>query len=615
MAVQLVSAPSKRPQGAKEAPAVVNIVTADEIRRQGYRTLGDVLQTLPGFYVTYDRNYSYVGVRGFGLPGDYNTRILLLLDGVRTNDNIYDEAYVAREFVLDPDLIERVEISRGPGASVYGNSAFFAVVNIIAKRGRDLDGGMVSASAGSFGTWEGKAAYGRRLSSGLEFAASGTLLDSRGQTLFFPEFSGTNDGIVSGGDGEHAVKGFASVGFEGFSLEAAYSSRRKNIPTASFGTVFGDTRARTRDEMLLVSAGYQASFGTRFDLTSRLTSGAFDYDGVYPYQVSPSATDLNVDYASGRWWGAEATGTLRAGRHTLLLGGEYQRSTRQSQGARYLATPDGAFDLRGQDERLAFYTQDDVKLGHKVLLSLGGRFDHYRDLGARLNPRLALILSPDAATTVKLLYGRAFRAPNEYEAHYYTDAELKAETIETLEAAVERSLGINVRLVGSVYSSAIRQLITLGVHDDGTLFFHNTDKLDSVGGELALELRLRRGVAGRLSYSLQRMRNESGVPSTNSPRHMVKANASVPLAGRRLWASADAQYMSSRITPAGTDSGGFALANLTVLATRLPGGFEATLGLYNLFDTSYADPASSEHVQVVIPQDGRNFRLQLSRRF
>ena len=73
--------------------------------------------------------------------------------------------------------------------------------------------------------------------------------------------------------------------------------------------------------------------------------------------------------------------------------------------------------------------------------------------------------------------------------------------------------------------------------------------------------------------------------------------------------------MSSRITPAGTDSGGFALANLSVLARRLPGGFEATLGLYNLFDTSYADPASGEHVQAVIPQDGRNFRLQLSRRF
>ena len=206
--------------------------------------------------------------------------------------------------------------------------------------------------------------------------------------------------------------------------------------------------------------------------------------------MSPSATDVNADYASGRWWGAEATGTLRAGRHTLLLGGEYQRSTRQNQGARYLGSPDAAFDIHEQDQRLALYAQDDVKLGQKVLLSLGGRFDHYQDLGARLNPRLALIVSPDAATTVKLLYGRAFRAPNEYEEHYYTPTgALKAETIETLEAAVERSLGANARLVGSVYRSAIRQLITLDATDDGVLFFRNTDKLDSIGGELALELR------------------------------------------------------------------------------------------------------------------------------
>jgi iron complex outermembrane receptor protein len=616
IAVQLVSTPSKRPQSARDAPSVVTLVTGDEIRRQGYRTLGDVLRTLPGFYVTYDRNYSYVGVRGFGVPGDYNTRILLLIDGMRTNDNIYDEAFVAREFVLDPDVIQQVEISRGPGASVYGNSAFFAVINVITKRGRDFEGGTVSASAGSFGTREGKASYGRRLAGGFELAVSGAFLDSAGQTLSFPEFAETNGGIARGADGEDTAKGFASLGFRGFSLEAAYSKRRKSIPTASFGTIFDDPRARTRDEQLLLAAGYQASFGKRFDLSTRLTYGNYDYDGTYPYQTSPSTTDLYVDYARGRWWGAEATGTLRAGRHTLLLGGEYQLSTRQDQGFGYLDSPDSALAVRAKDDRLGLYAQDDVKLGERVILSLGGRYDHYLDLGSRLNPRLALIVSPDTATTVKLLYGRAFRAPNEYEEHYYAaTASLKAETIETLEAAVERSLGTNVRFAGSVYRSAIRQLITLDALADGTLFFRNTDKLDSVGAELALELRHRRGLAGRFSYSVQRTRNESGAPSTNSPRHMLKANLSMPLAGQRLWASADAQYMSNRITPTGTDSGGFALANLNLLARRLPGGFEATIGLYNLFGARYADPASDEHVQAVIPQDGRNFRVQLARRF
>jgi iron complex outermembrane receptor protein len=218
---------------------------------------------------------------------------------------------------------------------------------------------------------------------------------------------------------------------------------------------------------------------------------------------------------------------------------------------------------------------------------------------------------------VKLLYGRAYRAPNEYEEHYYpaTSGDLKAETIDTLEAAVERAIGPNARIIGSVYSSEIRQLITLDATADGVLFFRNTDRVSSVGGELALEMRARRGAAGRLSYSLQRTRNESGALSPNSPRHMLKANASVPVFGKRLWAGADAQYMSCRMTRAGAETGGFVLANVAVLARRLPGGFEATLGLYNLFDTRYADPASAAYVQAVIPQDGRNVRLHFTRRF
>ncbi len=62
-------------QKVTEAPASVTIITSEEIQRYGYRTLADILRNVPGFYVTYDRNYSYLGVRGFGLPGQYNNSI------------------------------------------------------------------------------------------------------------------------------------------------------------------------------------------------------------------------------------------------------------------------------------------------------------------------------------------------------------------------------------------------------------------------------------------------------------------------------------------------------------------------------------------------------------
>ena len=109
---RMVVAASKYFQKVKEAPSSVSIVTADEIAKYGYRTLADILEGIGGFYITYDRNYRYVGVRGFNRPGDYNGRILVLVDGHRINDNIYSQVNIGTGFVIDVDLIDRVEVIR-----------------------------------------------------------------------------------------------------------------------------------------------------------------------------------------------------------------------------------------------------------------------------------------------------------------------------------------------------------------------------------------------------------------------------------------------------------------------------------------------------------------------
>ena len=132
--VRTVYSASKRTQTLAEAPASVTIITADEIRKYGYRTLADILQSVRGFFVTYDRNYDYLGVRGFGRTGDYNSRVLLMVDGHRINDNVYDSAAIGTEFILDVDLIDRVEIVRGPASALYGSNAFFGVINVITRQ-------------------------------------------------------------------------------------------------------------------------------------------------------------------------------------------------------------------------------------------------------------------------------------------------------------------------------------------------------------------------------------------------------------------------------------------------------------------------------------------------
>jgi outer membrane receptor for ferrienterochelin and colicins len=109
---------SKFDQKLTEAPASVTLITASDIKKFGWRTLAEILQSVGGFFTTYDRNYHYVGVRGFGRPRDYNTRVLLLVDGHRVNDAINDSAFIGTDFPLDVDLIDRVEIIRGPSSSL-----------------------------------------------------------------------------------------------------------------------------------------------------------------------------------------------------------------------------------------------------------------------------------------------------------------------------------------------------------------------------------------------------------------------------------------------------------------------------------------------------------------
>jgi len=147
-------------QKVTEAPASITIITSEEIQRYGYRTLADILRNVRGFYVSSDRNYSYLGVRGYGLPGDYNSRITLLVDGHRLNDNIFDAALIGTEFPIDVDLIDRVEVIRGPNSSLYIASAFLGVINVITKRGRDLQKVSAAGSAASYGAYQGRVSYG-----------------------------------------------------------------------------------------------------------------------------------------------------------------------------------------------------------------------------------------------------------------------------------------------------------------------------------------------------------------------------------------------------------------------------------------------------------------------
>ncbi|HWA15568.1 MAG TPA: Plug domain-containing protein, partial [Gemmatimonadales bacterium] len=114
-----VSAASKHLQAMRDAPASVSIITAQDIEMYGWTDLGQLLNSVGGFFTSYDRNYTYLGVRGFGRPTDYNNRLLLLLNGHTLNEGFWGSTLAGPDLAIDLRSLARVEVVRGPGSVLY----------------------------------------------------------------------------------------------------------------------------------------------------------------------------------------------------------------------------------------------------------------------------------------------------------------------------------------------------------------------------------------------------------------------------------------------------------------------------------------------------------------
>lgn len=628
--IAVVQGASKYEQKVTEAPSSVSIVTADEIKKYGYRTLADILRSIRGIYTTYDRNYHYLGVRGFNRPGDYNTRILLLVDGHRVNDNIYDTSAIGTDFLLDVDLIDRVEVIRGPSSSLYGSNAFLGMINVITKQGRDFKGPEISGGIASYDAYKGRLSYGNRFQNGLEMLVSGSIYDSEGQDLYFPEFDdpATNNGRAEGVDNDQYHSFFLKLSLHDLTLHGGCIYREKGLPTAAWETEFNDSHNTSIDRRDYLELKYEHTFDRQLDVMARLYYDNYKFEGDYVYDYSEEDDPfivINSDAQQGQWWGGELQLTKKMfQRHKLVWGAEYEDNFRQDQ-RNYDRDPFYQyFEDKRDSVNWAVYIQDEFAMLDDLTLNFGMRHDDYETFGGTTNPRLCLIYDFSEKSTVKLLYGEAFRAPNAYELYYHdgediqkANPELEPETIKTYELAWEQYFGKHFRTTAAGYYYKIEDLISQQIDPaDDLLVFNNIEKIEAKGIEVELDGKWDSGLEGRISYAFQEAENEgTGKLLTNSPRHITKFNLIVPLIKNKIFVGTEFQYVSDRKTLTDEYADDFFVANLTLSGRNLLKGLEVSANVYNVFDEEYGDPGSGEHLQDVIEQDGRTFRVQVTYRF
>ena len=614
-----VETASRQAQPLVEAPATVTVITRDEIREHGYRTLGDVMRTVPGLYVSNDRNYEYLGVRGFSRPNDYNSRVLLLIDGRRTNDIIFDAAAFDRSFPLDLHLIERIEFVPGPGSALYGANAFFGVINVITRRGPSDDGVQVSVGTGSRGSSEGAVSAARHYASGLDLQLAASGYHSRGANQYYPEFdtAQTNRGVAVGLDDERTRKLHLSLGYGSWRFVGTFSERFKQLPTAPFGSAFNAPGTRTEDSYYLLSLQHESQPARGMTLNAQFNHSTYRYVGFYQQDLAGTGVPpytVNRDDANGRWLGADVRlSSTRIQNHHLSIGAEFEHSTQARQRNFDLEPAMSYLDVNRHVHRVGVYAQDRFAITDTLSLTTGLRHDQHQGTGSITTPRLALVYRPSSSTTVKLLSGSAYRAPNSYELDYgaalgYQAAQrLLPERISTREIAIEQTIGQQTWLRASIFQNRIRDLIDLRKEPTtGLLTFANLQSAKATGGVLEWHRLWQSGPRVRASLSWQNATDEAtGLRLTNSPRLLAKLNLAAPVPALRGTLAIDAQHVSRRTASPSVATPAYTVANLTFSSRQWIPGVTLSASVYNLFNQRYADVGSAEFVQATLPQDGR----------
>jgi len=604
---------SKYEQSFSEAPSSITIITSDDIRDYAYNTLDEALNSQKGFYITNDRNYSYVGTRGFGRSGDYNNRSKLLINGHTLNENVFGSALFGSGLSLNMDLIDRIEIVRGPGSSMYGSGAMLSVINIITKKGDDIAGLDIKTTLGSYNRKEASALWGKTLENGTDIVISGIAGQTDGPDLYFEELDTpeTNHGISTGLDWEKLWGVYSNISRGNFSVTASFRNRRKGIPTGAWETDLINI-SKSKDLGYYIDLQYKKEFNKNLSFLFRSYYDSDNYKGKYSYGSYKS-----YDKSIGNWVGSEIQFIYNNNRRNLVSGGvEYKYNTEASY--KEWDLNDIYIDKNEPYSEFSTYLQDEFKVLPNLLLTTGLRFDYHSLGNNSFSPRLAAVYNIAKKSTFKLLYSEAFRTPSFYETQYEENGYLKAnsnikpERIRTTEVVWEYHPQNNLFISIALYQYKMKRLIDLSLdEEDGLAYFQNIGRVCGKGLEFEIKYKPLNETTLFVNSSFQKsVDSDTKNELTNSPRFLLKAGW-IQSISDLLTVSPECFFETKRKTFYETTTDPFFLANLNIRSKMLFNHVMVNLKIRNIFNKEYGYPGGYEHAQNSISQNGRNFSFGL----
>jgi outer membrane receptor protein involved in Fe transport len=624
-----VEAASKTEERASDAPASITVISREEIRAFGYQTVAEALNAVRGVYVSDDRTYVNLGFRGFSPLGDYNTRLLILVDGHTVSDPWVGQGFVGRELDVDLADVERIEVVRGAGSALYGGGAFFGVINVVHQTAPEGAHAAVEGSLGTLGSDLGRVTGSMATKDGrMSVLASAGLYDSAGVQAYISPQPINGQTVALNADAERAFHADFRAQLGDFKLLAGFNDRRKDSPIGQFGTVFGLPEIQT-DRFGFGELRFDHHFEGDWDLTARAYYDASDYHGTFPYSTptddDPNASTPNYQTGGGNETGIELRGRLPEVFHNrLTVGteGQYRFGIYQTSESTGTYTLN---DLNRVDRIASAYLNDDIQFGKLLVVTAGVRADdHFDSFHLSVNPRLAVVAHFYEGATTKLLLGKAFRAPTIYERFYQdgiTQVEagrLNPEQIYSGELEHTHPFSDELSLTGAIFYSDISQLIDLvPINDTFSQYQNVPGHVHSFGGELEARFQPGRALLVEAAYAYQHSRTEDGAELENSPANTGVFRAMVPIVNEVLIGATELVYNSSRLAPADDNGQTYRVGEAVLWNLILSGEYSRwrlrySAGIYNLLDQQYSQPAQGELPGVTVAQNGRTLRVQLA---